>query len=73
MYLPGVSAWGYLPRGCTCQGMYLNEGGTCLGSVPARGVPAQVPPPVDRQTPVKTEPSQTSFADGKNICLGLLS
>ena len=39
----------YLPRGCTCPGGYLP------GGVPAWGcVPAQVLPPVDRQTPVKT-------------------
>ena len=38
--------------GCTCQG-----GCTCPGTPP---------PAVDRQTPVKTYPSQTSFAGGNN-------
>ena len=48
---PGVPArggvpahWGYLPGGCVpAQGVYLPG-----------GVPAQVLPPVDRQTRVKT-------------------
>ena len=39
------------------------------------GAPRQRPPgqrpPVDRQTPVKTLPSQTSFAGGKNIFTAL--
>ena len=34
-------------------------GGVCLGGVHL--------PPVDRQTPVKTLPSQTSFADGNKF------
>ena len=59
-----------LPRGCICPG--VSARGVCLGvsprvvsvSGPEEG--RQTPPPVDRQTPVKTEPSQTSFACGKN-------
>ena len=35
---------------------------------PATHAPCHAPPPpVDRQTPVKTKPSQTSFAGGKNL------
>ena len=65
--LPGEGV--YLPsRGCTCPveectclgGVYLPRGCTCLG------VPAQVLPPVDRQTRVKTYPSQISSAGGNN-------
>ena len=67
VYLPGevptqggVPAWGvYLPGG-TCLGVYL-LGGTCPGAYLPRGVylpggylPRCSPPPVDRQTPVKT-------------------
>ena len=52
-----------IPACTVAEGVYLPEG----RGVPAQGwgVPAQVlPPPVDRQTPVKTQPSQTSFAGG---------
>ena len=62
--LGGVCPGGCLPRGVSARG--------CLpGEVPAQwGVPAQGgyhhPPPVDRQTLVKTQPSQTMFAGGNN-------
>ena len=46
--------WGVFPSMHWARG-YL-PGGCLLGETP----------PVDRQTPVKTYPSQTSFAGGKN-------
>ena len=59
----------YLPRGCTwswgctwSQEVYLVRGGYL----------PRYSPPVDRQTRVKTQPSQTSFAGG-NDGLSLLS
>ena len=82
VYLPGgctcrggVPAWGVTCPGGTCLGSVpaggvLAQGGcTCPRDVPAwgstcPGTPTY--PPGDRQTPVKTQPSQTSFAGGKN-------
>ena len=64
VYLPGG-----VPAGrCTCPGMYLP------GGVPAQGVVVYPSmhwgrPPYEQndwQTGVKTQPSQTSFAGGKN-------
>ena len=49
------------------KGGVPGPGGGCTWSW--GGVPAQVLPPVDRQTRVKTKPSQTSFAGGKKISL----
>ena len=61
-----VTAQGGVPA----QGVYLPGGCTCLGST-CLGVPAQVLlPPVDKQSPMKTLPSQTSFACGKNFKQG---
>ena len=68
----GVSArmGGCLPtgvsvRGVSAQGMCLSRMDVCpWGCLPWGW---QTPdPPVDRQTPVKTKPSETSFAGGKN-------
>ena len=67
----GVSAQGeYLPGGCLSKGAEGREG--CLpGGVwqtpPSPGSEADTPPHVERQTLVKTLPSQTSFAGGNNI------
>ena len=56
-----------LLRGCLPRGCLL---GVC-GRHPL-GPEADTPPPVDRETPVKTQPSQTSFAGGnKTISVGL--
>ena len=44
LVLGGAPAQGVPVRGCTCLGVYLVLGGTCPGT----------PPPVDRQTRVKT-------------------
>ena len=76
----GVPAWGVTCPGGTCLGSVPAGGVLARGGVPARGCtcPGDVPawgstcpgtpihPNVDRQTPVKTQPSQTSFAGGKN-------
>ena len=69
----GVSAWmgGCLPRGVSvregvCPGDVSVQGGCLPMGVSAWGW--QTPdPPVDRQTPVKTKPSETSFAGGKKL------
>ena len=46
---------------CACQR------GTCPGGFIPACVWGRHPPPVDRKTPVKTQPSQTSFEGGKYI------
>ena len=48
---------GCLPGGC----LPLVPEGVCIPACNGAGTP-----PVDRQTPVKKKPSQTSFAGGKN-------
>ena len=52
-----------IPVGCVPPALYRK------GGLPDREPPGQIPPgqkpPVDRQTPVKTLPSQTSFAGSK--------
>ena len=58
----GVPAGGYLPRGCTCLGVYLPRAGVpaqggptqggvpAWGGVPAQGVPAQILPPGEQNS-----------------------
>ena len=54
--LGNLPAWGvYLPGGVPAWGIYL-PGETCPGTAP----------PIDRQTPLKTLPSQTLFVGGNN-------
>ena len=52
---------------CTVQGRPVSArggGGVCPGGCILACIGAD--PPVDRQTPVKTQPLQTSFGGGKN-------
>ena len=63
------------PGGCVCLssqgevGVCLWSAGVCLlsqGCIQA-STGADTPHPVDKQTLVKTQPSQTSFAGGNNV------
>ena len=73
MSTPGVSGQGGVcPEGCLPGGIYPG-GFICLG-VSAQADVADTPPGqeadtplMNRQTPVKTQPSQTSFTAGKNM------
>ena len=66
-------AGGVYPRGCLPRGRVSAQAG-CVADTPIPQDQRQTPP-VDRKTPVKTYPSQTSFAGGNNtkwnwgICL----
>ena len=65
---PGGSASG--PGGGVCLPLVSEWGGEGLCISACNG--ADTPLPVDRQAPVKTQPSQTSFAGGKNALVSIV-